>query len=160
MRSRLPYHAHRRWFEWKDWRDILLGQVVERLQSQENAVAVAVMIGEAHGYELQYEVVQVSDGSVWRAGWSEFQRDAPVDLKSSSMECDLIADLSELHAEHPASRVTLPEDSSRGRYMVLFVATMSFKKWITGQTRLSGEPRQGALDRIVDILFGQPASAP
>ncbi|MFO0580486.1 MAG: hypothetical protein U1A78_41475 [Polyangia bacterium] len=154
MRSGLPYTVQRRWFQRRSLDDLLLEQVAAQLRSVEQAVAIAVRRGSAHGYAMQNELLQMADGTLWAASWCDINPPSPVERVRIDYPIDLAAELASLRAEHPARGCQLPPDESRGRIMSLYAATRSSSQWIVGPSRLLGAPRRGALDRIVDALLG------
>lgn len=154
MHSGLPYTVRRRWFERRNLDDVLLDQVVAQLRSVENAVAIAVRIGSAHGYEMQNELLQLADGSLWAASWCDINPKLSIERIRITHPIDLVAELAFLRTEHPERGSRLPPDSSRGRIMSLYVATLSGSQWIVGPSRLLGGPRRGSVDRIADALLG------
>jgi hypothetical protein len=154
MRSGLPYAARRRLFERRNLNDLLLEQVTAQFRSVEQAAAIVVRIGSAHGYEMQNELLQLTDGSLWAASWCDINPTSPVERVRIIYPIDLVAELAALRAEYPERGCCLPLEAGRGRIMSLYAATASSSRWITGPCRLLGGPRRGSVDRIADALMG------
>ena len=116
---------------------------------------ILLAIRAPHGYEMQFEVVQDSDGSLrWRR-WNDFsESNAPYGLYPHPTNLDFVDELRILREQNSKLRVQLPWQEGRGRYGTLFLAAAGGGEWLTCQPPIYGEPTSNlSIDRLWGVIF-------
>jgi hypothetical protein len=162
----LPYQTD--YMNWRDidlktvsWKDIdkqtndnILHAVMETARSSADYVGVCLLIGGAHGYEMQYEFIQLMDGNFLFQAWSDLSKGSPA-TSLVQLNIDLRKEIHNLQGDNSLTRKARNEniDSSTGeggRYTTIYIVVGEDAEWIACQTPLEGGIyKNNAINRIL-----------
>jgi hypothetical protein len=131
----------------------ILGKLVITLQADPARTGALLVLGGAHGHELQYEYVQLRTGVTRIRAWSDVTNQISENL--DRIPIDIADEMKRLRKEHrvlPAMH--MQEVPGRGRVATIFVATADDSTWITCATPAAGQRlADTAVDRIFGVVF-------
>lgn len=121
------------------------------VQSDPAFVAGCLVVGGSHGYTMELEYMQRSDGTTQYSVWSDVQ--GIISTEERDVPLDLAAELPRLRDEI-AVETRLPDPAGSDRFTLVVLASRETGTWVEAPTPADGQPRgDGALGRIFQLVF-------
>lgn len=126
-------------------------QVVATVRSDSTFVAGCLVMGRAHGYEMEIEYMQRADGTTRYRVWSDVQ--GIISTEERTLPLDVAAELARVRGAAVAN-TTLPDVTEGGRRAFIALADREGGVWVDAPTPRSRQvAEEGPLARIFAQVF-------
>lgn len=131
----------------------ILADLIKEVKANEVCKAICQISGGAHGYIINYQILQLQTGELLIRNWGDFGDSGFEIFKRQGLKLDLVEELHKLRKENPKLRTTI-DSERRSRFGTIYIATAKDGDWITCRPPgNNGVYENTVVDRLYSIIF-------